>query len=70
MTFGQLPVAEGTWVAQVVGMQALQLTAINQLSVVDVPVPDPAAGEVVVTLKAAALNHRDVWIKLGQYAGL
>jgi zinc-binding alcohol dehydrogenase/oxidoreductase len=70
MTFGQLPVAEGTWVAQVVGMQALQLTAINQLSVVDVPAPEPAAGEAVVTLKAAALNHRDVWIKLGQYAGL
>jgi zinc-binding alcohol dehydrogenase/oxidoreductase len=70
MTFGQLPVAEGTWVAQVVGMQALQLAAINQLSVVDVPAPEPAAGEVVVTLKAAALNHRDVWIKLGQYAGL
>ena len=70
MTFGQLPVAEGTWVAQVVGMQALQLTAINQLGVVDVPAPVPAAGEVVVTLKAAALNHRDVWIKLGQFAGL
>jgi NADPH:quinone reductase-like Zn-dependent oxidoreductase len=51
-------------------MQVLQLTAINQLSVVDVPAPEPAAGEVVVTLKAAALNHRDVWIKLGQYAGL
>jgi len=28
------------------------------------------AGEVRVRLKAAALNHRDVWIKLGQYAGL
>ncbi len=51
-------------------MQALHLTAINQLSVVDAPAPVPAAGEVVVTLKAAALNHRDVWIKLGQYAGL
>ncbi len=51
-------------------MQALQLTAINQLSVVEVPAPVPAAGEVVVTLRASALNHRDVWIKLGQYAGL
>jgi NADPH:quinone reductase-like Zn-dependent oxidoreductase len=27
-------------------------------------------GEAVVRLRAAALNHRDVWIKLGQYAGL
>jgi NADPH:quinone reductase-like Zn-dependent oxidoreductase len=70
MTFGQLPVAERMAVAQGEPMQALQLAAINQLSVVDVPAPEPAAGEVVVTLKAAALNHRDVWIKLGQYAGL
>lgn len=30
----------------------------------------PKAGEVLVALKAAALNHRDVWIKAGQYAGL
>ena len=51
-------------------MQVLQLTAPNQLNVVDLPAPEPAAGEVVVTLQAAALNHRDVWIKLGQYAGL
>ncbi|MBC7368526.1 MAG: zinc-binding dehydrogenase [Undibacterium sp.] len=51
-------------------MQALQLTAINQLTVVDVPAPVPAAGEAVIRLQAAALNHRDLWIKLGQYAGL
>lgn len=51
-------------------MQVIQLTALNQLNVVDLPAPEPAAGEVVVTLQAAGLNHRDVWIKLGQYAGL
>jgi zinc-binding alcohol dehydrogenase/oxidoreductase len=51
-------------------MQALQIAALNQIAVVDLPAPEPAAGEVVVTLQAAALNHRDVWIKLGQYAGL
>lgn len=35
-------------------------------------VPDPVAvaGEVVVRLRAAALNHRDVFICRGQYAGL
>ena len=35
-------------------------------------VPDirPAPGEVVVRVHAAALNHRDVWIQKGQYAGL
>ncbi len=34
--------------------------------------PDPQAGpcEVVVKLKAAALNHRDQWIRYGQYAGI
>jgi NADPH:quinone reductase-like Zn-dependent oxidoreductase len=32
--------------------------------------PQPAAGEVVVRLNAAALNHRDVWIRKGQYAGI
>ncbi len=31
---------------------------------------NPEAGEVVVTLKAAALNRRDVWIRLGKYAGI
>ncbi len=51
-------------------MKALRLTAINELSVVDLPEPVPVAGEARVRLKAAALNHRDVWIKQGQYAGL
>lgn len=51
-------------------MRAVQLSAIDQLAVVNVADPVPAAGEVVVTLKAAALNHRDAWIKQGQYAGL
>jgi NADPH:quinone reductase-like Zn-dependent oxidoreductase len=32
--------------------------------------PAPAAGEVVVALKAAALNHRDVWIQKGLYPGI
>jgi NADPH:quinone reductase-like Zn-dependent oxidoreductase len=30
----------------------------------------PGAGEVVVALKAAALNRRDVWIRLGKYGGI
>jgi NADPH:quinone reductase-like Zn-dependent oxidoreductase len=34
--------------------------------------PDPRAGEgqLVVRLRAAALNHRDVWITKGQYPGI
>jgi zinc-binding alcohol dehydrogenase/oxidoreductase len=51
-------------------MRAVQLPAVNQLNVAEVPDPKPAAGEVIVGVRAAALNHRDVWIKSGQYAGL
>ncbi len=51
-------------------MRAIQFTAVNQLALAVVPAPVPAPGEVVVALRAAALNHRDLWIKLGQYAGL
>jgi zinc-binding alcohol dehydrogenase/oxidoreductase len=32
--------------------------------------PTPGPGDVVVRLKAAALNRRDLWITKGQYAGL
>ena len=51
-------------------MRAVQLTGVNKLTISDVPSPTVSPGEVLVQLKAAALNHRDVWIKLGQYAGL
>jgi len=34
------------------------------------PDPHPGPGEAVVRLRAAALNHRDVWIRKGQYAGI
>jgi NADPH:quinone reductase-like Zn-dependent oxidoreductase len=51
-------------------MRALRIEEIGKLARVDVPDPVAGAGEVVVALKAAALNHRDLWIKLGRYAGL
>jgi len=51
-------------------MKALVLRGIDELVYDDVPMPHAGAGEVVVHLRAAALNHRDVWIKHGQYAGL
>ncbi len=51
-------------------MQAVRLNGVNDLVVASVAEPIPAADEVVVRLRAAALNHRDVWIKSGQYAGL
>jgi len=40
------------------------------LRVEDAPDPRPDAGEALVRLRAAALNHRDVWIRKGQYAGI
>ncbi len=36
----------------------------------NVPEPTAGAGEAIVRVHAAALNHRDVWIQKGQYAGL
>src|SRR5688500_1659079 len=51
-------------------MRAVQLTGVNQLAIAEVPEPQPGPGEVLVALRASALNHRDVWIKAGQYAGL
>lgn len=51
-------------------MRSLQFTAINQIALVEMPLPVAGPGEAVVAIRAAALNHRDVWIKSGQYAGL
>ena len=51
-------------------MRAVRILSAGQLEVAEVPGPKPVYGEVIVTLRAAALNHRDVWIKRGQYAGV
>ena len=39
--------------------------APENLALEEVEDPSPGADEVVVRLKAAALNHRDVWIRSG-----
>src|SRR3954464_11122786 len=54
-------------------MQALvprDLAGPDRLRLDTAPDPQPGPGEVVVRLKAAALNHRDVWIRRGLYAGI
>lgn len=51
-------------------MKAAVIQGIQELLVDSVPTPSAAPGEAVVRLRAAALNHRDVWIKQGAYAGL
>jgi NADPH:quinone reductase-like Zn-dependent oxidoreductase len=47
-----------------------ELGGPEALRLEDLAEPRPAAGEVVVRLRAAALNHRDVWIRTGRYAGI
>ncbi|MCC3157570.1 zinc-binding dehydrogenase [Hymenobacter sp. 15J16-1T3B] len=52
-------------------MKALVLDGVGQpVQLREVPTPEPQPGQVLVRLEAAALNHRDVWIQQGQYAGL
>lgn len=53
-------------------MRALLLHELHQALRVDehFPEPRPARGDVLVQVRAAALNHRDVWITQGQYANI
>jgi NADPH:quinone reductase-like Zn-dependent oxidoreductase len=52
-------------------MQAVLLTGhggLDRLEVHDdVPVPEPAAGEVLVEVSACGLNNTDVWVREGAY---
>jgi len=47
-----------------------ELGGPENLRLEDVADPQPNANEVVVKLKAAALNHRDLFIRTGLYAGI
>jgi zinc-binding alcohol dehydrogenase/oxidoreductase len=52
-------------------MKALVLSGKNApLTVQELSDLTAGAGEAIVKVHAAALNHRDVWIQRGQYAGL
>jgi zinc-binding alcohol dehydrogenase/oxidoreductase len=52
-------------------MKALLLREKNApLEWTDLPKPALQSGEALVRIHAAALNHRDVWIQKGQYAGI
>lgn len=52
-------------------MKATVLTAVKTpLAVVSVPDLVAAPGQAVVQLKAAALNHRDLWTQLGLYPNI
>lgn len=47
-----------------------ELGGPEKLRLEDAPDPTPGPGEAVVSLRAAALNHRDAWIRHGLYAGI
>jgi len=52
-------------------MKAIVLEAADQpLILKEVDTPTPGPGEVLVKIKAAALNRRDYWITIGKYAGI
>jgi zinc-binding alcohol dehydrogenase/oxidoreductase len=52
-------------------MQAVVLSDVkNPVSLQSMPDPAAAPGQAVVRLQAAALNHRDLWVQLGQYANI
>lgn len=54
-------------------MKAIVLRELGEPEVLKLEdVPDPVAGgeEAVVRLRAAALNHRDAWIRQGKYSGI
>ncbi|GAB3200413.1 NADPH:quinone reductase-like Zn-dependent oxidoreductase [Pontibacter aydingkolensis] len=49
-------------------MKAIYLEAINKpFTLIEKEKPKAGPGEAVVHVKAAALNHRDVWIQYGRY---
>jgi len=54
-------------------MKALLLESTDgpeAVRVTDVETPEPAAGEVRVAIKAASMNHREMWISRGLYPGM
>ncbi|HXO76155.1 MAG TPA: alcohol dehydrogenase catalytic domain-containing protein, partial [Puia sp.] len=52
-------------------MKALVITDRNApLIIQELPDLRAGPGEAIVRIHAASLNHRDVWIQKGQYAGL
>jgi zinc-binding alcohol dehydrogenase/oxidoreductase len=52
-------------------LKALIIQQLNApLEWVEIPAPIPTTGKEVVQIKAAALNHRDLFITQGQYAGI
>jgi zinc-binding alcohol dehydrogenase/oxidoreductase len=48
----------------------LNLSLPQGIELLDLPIPELKPGEVLVKVKASALNHRDEWCRIGKYANL
>lgn len=51
-------------------MKALILNEDKSLTITETEKPSAGSGEVIVAVKAAALNHREIWIQKGLYPGM
>lgn len=51
-------------------MKALVLTEPGKVSIIEKKIPTAGYGELLIRLKAAALNHRDQWIRENRYPGI
>lgn len=51
-------------------MKALLLNEDKSLEIKEVDKPIAGPGEVLINLKASALNHREIWIQKGLYPGM
>ena len=51
-------------------MKALLLVGDRDIQLLDVETPTPQSGQVLIKLKAAALNRRDQWIREGKYPNI
>ena len=51
-------------------MKALQLNEEKELKLVDLPQPELKPNELLIKVKASALNHRELWISKGLYPGM
>ncbi|MCA0987520.1 zinc-binding dehydrogenase [Guptibacillus algicola] len=51
-------------------MKAVQVTGygdVNKLQVAEVPIPEPRENEVLVKVKACAINNTEIWMREGAY---
>ena len=51
-------------------MKALQVTGPNKIEIREIETEVPKPGEALVKMHAAALNHRDQWIREGKYPNI